>query len=209
MAKIRQGILGGVQGKIGNVVGSSWKGIATLKSLPLSVANPKTPAQTAQRTKFSQVVATARTLLGFLITTYWNPFAQRMSGYNRFVQENIDAFDSDGLATPADFFAARGSLEAVAVSSVSSDTGANTVTVNYSDNSGDGDALETDKVVVVAFNKTKNVWANNAAAETRADGSSDVSFPSVEISDEIHIYTFAARADNSKVSDSVYNLENV
>ena len=51
MGKISQGILGGVSGKVGNVVGGSWKGIDYLKIMPASVANPQTPAQMDQRSK--------------------------------------------------------------------------------------------------------------------------------------------------------------
>ncbi|MCB1863960.1 MAG: hypothetical protein KDG50_00890, partial [Chromatiales bacterium] len=92
MARIKQGILGGLSGKIANVVGSSWKGIAVLKSLPLSVANPNTAAQQAQRGAMTQIVAAARILLAALIQVYWNPFAQQMSGYNDFVKTNIATF---------------------------------------------------------------------------------------------------------------------
>ena len=57
MGKIKQGILGAVSGKVGGVVGSSWKGIAYLKVLPASVANPNTAAQQTQRGAFSGIVA--------------------------------------------------------------------------------------------------------------------------------------------------------
>ena len=45
MGKIRQGIIGGFSGKVGNVVGAAWKGISYMRILPVSVANPKTDAQ--------------------------------------------------------------------------------------------------------------------------------------------------------------------
>ena len=45
MAKVRQGILGGFRGRVGNIVGTGWKGIAVMKSLPLTVANPRTAGQ--------------------------------------------------------------------------------------------------------------------------------------------------------------------
>jgi len=55
MGTIKQGILGGFSGKVGNVVGASWKGIDYIRSLPSSVSNPRTPGQVTQRTKFSMV----------------------------------------------------------------------------------------------------------------------------------------------------------
>ncbi|MDD4190768.1 MAG: DUF6266 family protein [Mangrovibacterium sp.] len=56
MGKISQGILGGVSGKVGNVVGGSWKGIDYLRVMPASVANPQTPAHMDQRSKFITVI---------------------------------------------------------------------------------------------------------------------------------------------------------
>lgn len=67
MATIKQGILGGFSGRVGTIVGTSWKGIAVMKSLPLSVANPKTAGQVGQRTKFSSVVALASVILSSII----------------------------------------------------------------------------------------------------------------------------------------------
>ena len=65
MGTIKQGILGGFSGKVGSVVGASWKGIAYMRSLPQSVTNPRTEGQVNQRSKFAVT-------LGFLqpITTY-------------------------------------------------------------------------------------------------------------------------------------------
>jgi hypothetical protein len=40
MGKINQGILGGFSGKVGNVVGGSWKGIEYMRVIPASIANP-------------------------------------------------------------------------------------------------------------------------------------------------------------------------
>ena len=55
MGKIRQGILGGFNGSVGTVVGSSWNGIAYMRGRPQSIRNPRTPAQMAQRRFFKEV----------------------------------------------------------------------------------------------------------------------------------------------------------
>jgi hypothetical protein len=34
MAKLNNGILGGISGKVGNIVGSSWRNIDTIRSNP-------------------------------------------------------------------------------------------------------------------------------------------------------------------------------
>lgn len=52
MGKIKDGILGSVVGPVGPVIGATWKGKAVVKSRPLVVSNPNTPAQKAARLKF-------------------------------------------------------------------------------------------------------------------------------------------------------------
>jgi len=89
MGIIKRGILGGFSGRIGNVVGSSWKGLAVVKSLPLSVANPRTTAQTTQRSKFSNCVDFASLLLTDIIKPLWDRNAVHMSGFNAFCKANI------------------------------------------------------------------------------------------------------------------------
>jgi hypothetical protein len=45
MGTIKKGVLGGFSGKVGSVVGASWKGIDYIRSLPASVKNPRTEGQ--------------------------------------------------------------------------------------------------------------------------------------------------------------------
>lgn len=85
MAIIKRGILGGFSNKIGNVVGTSWKGISVMRSLPQSVHNPKTEPQTRQRVKFRNASTLGSAFLDTVIKRFWDPKAVRMSGYNLFV----------------------------------------------------------------------------------------------------------------------------
>ena len=56
MGKISQGVLGGFSGKVGNVIGASWKGIDYMRIMPANVANPRTQGQIDQRSKFVTVL---------------------------------------------------------------------------------------------------------------------------------------------------------
>lgn len=51
MARITNGILGGFSGKVGTVVGASWRGIDYIRSTPNRSTTPATPLQLAQRVK--------------------------------------------------------------------------------------------------------------------------------------------------------------
>jgi len=81
MGTIKKGILGGFSGKVGTVVGSSWKGIAYMKSLPLSVKNPRTEAQVSNRAKFLLVQSTLQSM-SELLRTGWKLYAQHQSPFN-------------------------------------------------------------------------------------------------------------------------------
>ena len=112
MGIIKRGILGGVANKIGNVVGSSWKGIATLRSLPLSVANPNTLAQRTNRNSFSIMSKLGSDVLATVCQPLWNRDAKQMSGFNAYVMNNKRAFDEDPEAWIANPIMSKGNLSA-------------------------------------------------------------------------------------------------
>jgi hypothetical protein len=205
MGVIKQGILGGFSGKVGSVVGSSWKGIAVMKAKPLSVTNPQTAAQTEQRDRMTGIVAVARILLAALIQPYWNPFAQRMSGYNAFVSENIDTFVADVFTDYADFYSTRGSLLGVVVTGVVATAAGNTITVSWTDNSGTADALATDEMIFVVYNATQDYWIVDAGNDLRNGSPYPIPDAVMVAADALKVYTSTSRPNYSKVSDSVYN----
>lgn len=90
MAIIKKGILGGFSNKVGNVVGSTWKGINTMRSLPAQYNDANSVAQQANRSTFKYFSAFGSQLLTGIIKPLWDWQAKRMSGYNLFIKRNID-----------------------------------------------------------------------------------------------------------------------
>jgi len=81
MGTIKKGILGGFSGKVGTVVGASWKGIAYMRSLPQKVKNPRTLGQRMQRSKFALTLALLQPMTAFL-RTGWKLYAHKQSPFN-------------------------------------------------------------------------------------------------------------------------------
>ena len=123
MGIIKRGILGGVSNKIGNVVGSSWKGIATLRSLPLSVANPNTQEQKTNRNSFSIMSKLGSDVLATVCQPLWNRDAKQMSGFNAYVKENKLAYDKNWIDWLANPIMSKGSLSAELLSAALSANG--------------------------------------------------------------------------------------
>ena len=205
MAKIPQGILGGIRGRVGNIVGAAWKGINYIRSMPLSVANPNPASQQAQRGAFTQVVLVARLGLSSLIAPYWDPFARAMSGYNYFISRNIAAFNTAGLNLPAQFDYSRGILTGVDNLAAVFDDSDNNVVVTWDDNSGDGDALATDTFNFGFYNVTQDYWIlDGITADVRSNATGTYSYSRPVAGDVIEFYAFFQRPDVSRISDSAH-----
>lgn len=88
MAKIPNGILGGIQGKVGGAVGGNWRGVNYIRAY----AKPgysRTDAQAAQRTAMGYLVAAAKPFVGRVFNTYFDKFLSRLSGFNWCIRENM------------------------------------------------------------------------------------------------------------------------
>ena len=94
MAKIRSGILSKTTGKVGGVVGASWKGINYIRE-HITPANPQSEAQNTQREKMRQMVQLAKPLIGVVFHQYVDPLIRKMSGFNWFIKKNIHAAIKD------------------------------------------------------------------------------------------------------------------
>lgn len=114
MGVIKQGILGGFQNKVGAVIGSNWKGIATMRSRPISVANPRTGKQVAVRSEFSTLVKMASALNATLIRPYWSRFAQKKTGANAFISTNYGKLAGNISQIPDRMVLSQGKLDGLA-----------------------------------------------------------------------------------------------
>ena len=81
MGTIKQGILGDFSGKVGTVIGGTWKGIGYMRGIPAKVANPQTDAQLAQRDKVKITMAFLQPLTQF-VRIGWREFAVKMTAMN-------------------------------------------------------------------------------------------------------------------------------
>ena len=211
MATIKQGILGAFSGKVGSVVGSSWKGIPIMKSLPPSVSNPKTAGQVEQRSKMTNCVAAAKEILAEVIKPLNDRFVSRMSGYNAFVSRNISLFDSDGLAIPADLKISQSRNKAQLIDALAAGQGLKALRIDWTSDAGTGFALGSDKPFVVVYNRNTNKWYGFAASSTRDADKADVEFPDGALTEDdvLDVYLAFLRDDGTVVFDTGYSSTTV
>lgn len=210
MGKIPQGVFGGVSGKIGNLIGAAWKGIAYLRSAPLSVSQPNTAAQIAQKTKFGNTVEVAVILLADIIKPLWDRFASKMSGFNAFVKTNIDLFTTVTPNPPADFEIAHGKMAATTIASATGSDEHDRITFAWTDDSGSGYKLSSDLAYVVAYNVDNADWGFSETGISRSAESCILYMPNFNnTGDVIHCYLAFKRADGTIVSMTSYYAETI
>ena len=175
MGTIKKGILGGVSGKVGTIVGVHWKSSYYIRAHAAKVSNPRTPKQQEQRGKFA-------TVFGFLKTI--KPFIR--IGYKEFTEEK-SAYNA----------AMSYMLKKVVINSEKE------ITIDWKDNSGMGNAEDTDITMVLAYNKDKGMAVYDTEAGSRQDEAAELMIPDEWQDDELIAYLSFRSADGSSVANSV------
>lgn len=190
MAQIKTGILGNVSGKVGNVVGGTWKGINYLRTMAANVNNPNTELQVCQRLKFSAVVKFLQPITEFIRVGY-KAQAVKMTAFNAafsyiFHNALTGEFPDFTIDYP-NVMVSRGNM-AGAINPACSSTEAAKVILSWEPASGSGQASETDTAIFVIHNSSKLEAVYSLNAGTRADGSIEVSLPASYSGDTVHCY---------------------
>ncbi|HEY9185596.1 MAG TPA: DUF6266 family protein [Salegentibacter sp.] len=206
MGKISQGILGGISGKVGNVVGASWKGIDYLRIMPSKVANPRTVGQVNQRTKFTATLEFLQPNLEFLKKGYKN-LAIKKTAFNAamsYVLNNAITGSAPNFSVDYSLaLVSKGTLTGV-LNGAMDDSTPGQVDFTWDDNSGEGNAATTDKAMVLVYNPSKKESVYILEGADRTAGAESVSIPSTYAGDTIEMYMAFISEDGSKVSNSAY-----
>lgn len=208
MGIIRRGILGGFSGKVANIVGSSWKGIAVMRSLPLSVANPRTPRQVAQRDKFSMMSKFSSQLLSVWIKPLWDRGAQQMSGYNAFVRENIDKMVLGGQVRPTLGIMSRGVLGSTQLMPQTPVGQVQTVTWDTALSNSLQSASDLAYIVLVE-DRTGLVVGHSSGLVARSAGTASITFDSSSLEDTVYAFLAFANTDGTRIGDSTFVHTNI
>jgi hypothetical protein len=206
MGKISQGILGGLSGKVGNVIGGSWKGIDYIRIKPSSVANPRTVGQVNQRNKFSATIQFLQPNKGFLNVGY-KAFAVKKTAFNAAMSYILgNAITGTAPNFNVDYSLAllsKGNLS-TPLNPTSDLATAGQVTFGWDDNSADGNANTTDKAMVLAYNPSKKESIYLLDGAIRTATTQVLTLPASYTGDTIELFMAFVSENGSIVSNSVY-----
>ena len=206
MGKISQGVLGGFSGKVGNIVGGTWKGIDYMRIKPANVSNPRTQGQLDQRSKFSTVLRFLQPLTDFLRVGF-KLYANKMTQFNAAMSYNLNNAISgtypNFTINYASALVTRGSLLGASGATATSTTAAE-VDFAWTDNTGSGNAKATDKALLVIFNPTKGQAVYDDAGSARSAASQTLTVPSDFSGDTVQAFIGFISDDGKEIADSVH-----
>src|ERR1700712_2364138 len=159
MAKLPNGLLGGLSGTIGPAVGSKWKNLLIIRSRPPRKRRKSSEAQLKQMAKMGLVSSFVKPLTEFLNRNY--PLAVNMSSFNRAISYNMrNAIDGDRPAFKISYarvLLGVGDLMQVEMPEVSSESKGE-LSFRWTDNSGVGSANASDKAFVAVYCEDLKRW---------------------------------------------------
>lgn len=209
MGTLKQGILGGVSGKVGNVVGFHRKGKDIIRVQAATISDARTPKQLNQRQKVVAATAFLKSILPFIRIGFKN-YAQGRTAYNTaisYLMKRCISTNEEGIAV-IDFrrvMVSIGFLKDAPDASTSRE--ANKIVFGWTDNSGEGNAESTDVVMILVYNKEKGTTVYNTNAGFRGDGSASIPTPEDWQKDSLVTYLSFMSANGEEVSNSIMNMQ--
>ena len=202
MAKNYQGILGNFSGKIGNVVGRVRNDRTVIAVYQPEVGNPQTTSQMAQRQKLSVVTEFLKGAAN-IVRFSMKSLTKYGTGWSAAIQYNMTyAVTGSYPNQSVDTSLARISAGNVDLPySPNATPDGTTLTIQWADNSGMGNALATDVICAAIYNKAKGQWINNSQVAERNERSASFAVPTAWTGDTINVYMYVRRG-NTEFSNS-------
>jgi len=205
MGSIRKGILGGFAGKVGTVVGISWKGGSYMRSLAGKIRNPRTPLQMAHRKKFALTISYLKPM-NALLRSGWKLYGQGQSPINAAmsytIANAITGIYPDYSIDPAKVLVSCGGLTGVFNATATAASGA--IEFTWDDNSGVNDAKQTDKALIAVVNPAKGEVITDSAGAERMAGTQSIAMPARWTGDTVETYLGFISEDGKEVANSIW-----
>lgn len=206
MARYTKGALGSFSGKLGNVVGSNWRHIDYLRSLPKPSKKPPSALQVAQRAKFALAVSFLSTIKDILNIGFGDVRLGKYTGYNEAVRSMlknaISGIYPDYEIDYEEVEISRGSLFGLVGLTIEEEMPLE-IKISWQDFTNRFNAFDDDDVLIVLYNKTEKLFTVYEEAQ-RKDLAANITLPEIFSGHEIGAWVFLVKRDGDTNSNSQY-----
>lgn len=206
MGTYSKGIIGAFSGKVGPVVGATWRGKDVMRSLPRKSTKPATQTQKLQREKFTMVTAFLAPINPIVKRYFGNDIGiktRRNQAMSYLIKEAITYVDPELVWEYNKVLISRGELLGINEADVATGAG-QSINITWTDNSGNGDALATDKLVVVVYEPTTKTTVYSLDAATRDLEVANVTLPAYCSGLSVEVWATFAATDEKMWATSQY-----
>lgn len=205
MGTLKNGIEGGVSGKVGNVIFSSWNGIPYVRSRPAKYNDAKTGVQVKQRGRFSLTMDFMRTITPFVKIGFGSQTGGRMTAFNAAMSYNMKyAVQVEKETVMLDYPSVCVSLGSLSnAAKVYAEVTEGKLRVNWDADAG-GNARPDDIAMMLAYNPEKHESMYDLNAGKRTNTRANLPLPPTWKGDRIETYLAFKTADGTVVSKSIY-----
>ena len=206
MGTYNKGILGAFSGKIGPVVGASWRGKEIMRSLPRKTNRAATPLQQQQRDKFAMVTEFLQPI-NSIVSNYFGSNkgekTRRNQAMSYMLKEAVSYVAPNMVWNFNKVLISRGDL--LGFDGMLAATGAgHSIDFTWTDNSGQGNATATDKLVVVIYEESTKTTVYALDAGTRNQGTANVIVPAYLSALKVNVWATFVAADDKLYATSQY-----
>ncbi len=206
MATFNKGILGGFSGKLGTVVGANWRGKDIMRSLPTPSKKEPTEKQLLQQAKFKLAVAFLQPL-----KTIQSQYFGSGSGVKSRVNLATSYIINEAIQVVAGVpelvynkvLITKGELTGFQNAVVSTQVGG-VISLEWEDNSNQGNARATDMVNVVCYCKELKIFEIFEGIVMRSDMMLDVTLPNYCLGKAVEVYAYLNNERQTTASNSFY-----
>lgn len=206
MGTFKKGILGGFSGKVGTVIGASWRGLDVMRSLPKKNNALPTEAQLEQRIKFGLMISFLSPIKNIIDRTYGTPSGSKSKfnlamGYH--LQEAVSGISPNFEVNYMKVVMSKGELLSPVAAAVAINNPSE-VDFTWDNNSGTGLSNDDDKGVFLVYNPAKKLYVALESAINRQDLAATLEVPLIFSGNVVHCWMSFISASGKDSSTSVY-----
>ncbi|WP_312196230.1 DUF6266 family protein [Epilithonimonas vandammei] len=206
METLSKGILGGFSGKVGPVVGATWRGMDVIRSRPKSSKRTPSEKQLEQQLKFKLAISFLQP-----IKNIQSRFFGSGSGVKSRVNLAVSYTISEAIQMVAGLpeliynkvLITRGELTSFQNAVLTTQPGG-VLHLEWEDNSTQGDAAPKDQVSIVCYCAELNNWEIYEGIVMRSDLMADVTLPAYCLGETMEVYAFLNNEKQTAASTSLY-----
>lgn len=205
MAKFINGAIGTFSGKVGSIIGSSWRDIHYMRGLPKKRTKPFSEAQLAQQQRFKLVGEFILPLKGLFDIGFGRAYTGVSTLRNQAMAANLPAVTGDYPDFTLDYsklkFSNGGLLRPRGVTLV---TGTNEVTVNWRPSTTMFNGKADDDVYVLLYDTELQLFYTTDEVVQRSVGQAVIAVDDDTVGHTAEVWLFCVSRDGESISNTVY-----